>query len=243
MRRRERRLGFHAQRAWCSGGSRGPDDGVAVAERQAEADRPVDERAEAEVRTFLPAMCAAFFIRVSPASRSAKPACMNMTNMAATTTRRCWPRSRNRRLHPPPPLLANECRKPVAEAASPPEVATGPDGCSCVPGRRCPVALEAGCKPCRRPRSAAYFTPVRLASLVLTCSVFAGDHRGPTIGLLPSVRTLPERLRRDDGRRRDGVPRRLDPFGRPASSSRSGPGRRRLPNTSRTSAARLSPPV
>ncbi len=36
--------------------------------------------------TFLPAMCAAFFIRVSPASRKAKPACMNMTRTAATTT-------------------------------------------------------------------------------------------------------------------------------------------------------------
>ncbi len=31
-------------------------------------------------------MCAAFFIRVRPASRSANPACMNMTRMAATTT-------------------------------------------------------------------------------------------------------------------------------------------------------------
>src|SRR5439155_18080007 len=36
--------------------------------------------------TFLPAMWAAFFIRVSPASRKAKPACMNMTSTAATTT-------------------------------------------------------------------------------------------------------------------------------------------------------------
>ena len=31
-------------------------------------------------------MCAAFFIRVRPASRKAKPACMNMTRTAATTT-------------------------------------------------------------------------------------------------------------------------------------------------------------
>src|SRR6476620_6395344 len=38
------------------------------------------------MRTFLPAMWAAFFIRVSPASRKAKPACMNMTSTAATTT-------------------------------------------------------------------------------------------------------------------------------------------------------------
>ncbi len=38
------------------------------------------------MRTFLPAMCAAFFIRVSPASRKANPACMNMTRTAATTT-------------------------------------------------------------------------------------------------------------------------------------------------------------
>src|SRR6476659_6340790 len=36
--------------------------------------------------TFLPAMCAAFFIRVSPASRNANPACMNITRTAATTT-------------------------------------------------------------------------------------------------------------------------------------------------------------
>ena len=38
--------------------------------------------------TFLPAICAAFFIRVRPASRNAKPACMNMTRTAATTTQR-----------------------------------------------------------------------------------------------------------------------------------------------------------
>src|SRR5213082_1623670 len=39
-----------------------------------------------KIRTFLPAMWAAFFMRVSPASRKAKPACMNMTRMAVTTT-------------------------------------------------------------------------------------------------------------------------------------------------------------
>jgi hypothetical protein len=39
-----------------------------------------------KMRTFLPAMCAAFFIRVRPASRNAKPACMNMTRTAAMTT-------------------------------------------------------------------------------------------------------------------------------------------------------------
>src|SRR3982750_5017025 len=46
---------------------------------------------------FLPAMCPAFFIRVSPASRNAKPACMNMTRVAVMTTqivlaamRRSW---------------------------------------------------------------------------------------------------------------------------------------------------------
>src|SRR5437764_6225680 len=38
------------------------------------------------MRTFLPAMCAAFFMRVRPASRKANPACMNMTRIAATTT-------------------------------------------------------------------------------------------------------------------------------------------------------------
>src|SRR5437763_1281674 len=37
--------------------------------------------------TFLPAMWAAFFILVSPASRNAKPACMNMTSTAATRSR------------------------------------------------------------------------------------------------------------------------------------------------------------
>src|SRR3954471_13110916 len=31
-------------------------------------------------------MCPAFFMRVSPASRNAKPACMNITSTAATTT-------------------------------------------------------------------------------------------------------------------------------------------------------------
>src|SRR5437867_12665978 len=36
--------------------------------------------------TFLPAMWPAFFSRVSPASRKAKPACMNITRMAVTTT-------------------------------------------------------------------------------------------------------------------------------------------------------------
>src|SRR3954453_18123997 len=36
--------------------------------------------------TFLPAMCPAFFMRVSPASRNAKPACMNITSTAQTTT-------------------------------------------------------------------------------------------------------------------------------------------------------------
>src|SRR5438552_17361811 len=42
-------------------------------------------------------MCAAFFIRVRPASRNAKPACMNITSTAVTTTqivlaaiRRSW---------------------------------------------------------------------------------------------------------------------------------------------------------
>src|SRR5438094_398938 len=38
------------------------------------------------MRTFLPAMWPAFFIRVRPASRKAKPACMNITRMAVTTT-------------------------------------------------------------------------------------------------------------------------------------------------------------
>src|SRR5207249_1250947 len=38
------------------------------------------------MRTFLPAMWPAFFIRVSPASRNAKPACMNMTSTAVMTT-------------------------------------------------------------------------------------------------------------------------------------------------------------
>src|SRR5437588_5991910 len=39
-----------------------------------------------KIRTFLPAMWPAFFIRVSPASRKAKPACMNITSTAVTTT-------------------------------------------------------------------------------------------------------------------------------------------------------------
>src|SRR5918992_5201354 len=36
--------------------------------------------------TFLAAMWPAFFIRVSPASRNAKPACMNITRIAAKIT-------------------------------------------------------------------------------------------------------------------------------------------------------------
>src|SRR5215510_7359134 len=40
----------------------------------------------AKIRTFFAAMCPTFFIRVSPASRNAKPACMNMTSTAAMTT-------------------------------------------------------------------------------------------------------------------------------------------------------------
>src|SRR2546425_10457665 len=50
-----------------------------------------------KINTFLPAMCPAFFIRVRPASRNAKPACMNITSTAVTTTqivlaaiRRSW---------------------------------------------------------------------------------------------------------------------------------------------------------
>src|SRR5207245_1107612 len=39
-----------------------------------------------KMSTFLPAMWPAFFIRVRPASRNAKPACMNMTRIAVTTT-------------------------------------------------------------------------------------------------------------------------------------------------------------
>src|SRR5438876_8278744 len=49
------------------------------------------------MRMFLPAMWPAFFIRVRPASRKAKPACMNITSTAVTTTqivlaaiRRSW---------------------------------------------------------------------------------------------------------------------------------------------------------
>src|SRR5439155_19356960 len=38
------------------------------------------------MRTFLPAMWPAFFIRVRPASRKAKPACMNITSTAVMTT-------------------------------------------------------------------------------------------------------------------------------------------------------------
>src|SRR3954452_7503247 len=40
----------------------------------------------AKISTFLAAMWPAFFIRVRPASRKAKPACMNITSTAVTTT-------------------------------------------------------------------------------------------------------------------------------------------------------------
>src|SRR3954453_12632939 len=39
-----------------------------------------------KMSTFLPAMWPAFFMRVRPASRKAKPACMNMTSTAVMTT-------------------------------------------------------------------------------------------------------------------------------------------------------------
>src|SRR6185437_2750293 len=39
-----------------------------------------------KMRTFFPAMWPAFFMRVRPASRKAKPACMNITSTAVTTT-------------------------------------------------------------------------------------------------------------------------------------------------------------
>src|SRR3954453_7883362 len=42
--------------------------------------------ASAKIRTFFAAMWPAFFIRVSPASRNANPACMNITSTAAITT-------------------------------------------------------------------------------------------------------------------------------------------------------------
>src|SRR4051794_7025695 len=42
--------------------------------------------ASAKIRTFLAAMWPTFFIRVRPASRKAKPACMNITSTAAITT-------------------------------------------------------------------------------------------------------------------------------------------------------------
>src|SRR3954454_2310710 len=38
------------------------------------------------MRTFFAAMWPAFFMRVRPASRNAKPACMNITRIAVTTT-------------------------------------------------------------------------------------------------------------------------------------------------------------
>src|SRR3954462_15804685 len=38
------------------------------------------------INAFWPGLCAAFSTGVRPASRNAKPACMNMTRTAATTT-------------------------------------------------------------------------------------------------------------------------------------------------------------
>src|SRR6185295_4239777 len=40
----------------------------------------------AKMRTFFAAMWPTFFIRVRPASRNAKPACMKITSTAVTTT-------------------------------------------------------------------------------------------------------------------------------------------------------------
>jgi hypothetical protein len=54
--------------------------------------------------TFLPAMWAAFFIRVRPASRNANPACMNITSTAAMTTQRVFAAiTRSAVLTPSPP--------------------------------------------------------------------------------------------------------------------------------------------
>ena len=59
----------------------------------------------ANVSTFLPATCAAFFILVMPASRNAKPACMNITSTAATTTQMVFPAiTRSALLISPAPL-------------------------------------------------------------------------------------------------------------------------------------------
>ena len=68
----------------------------------------------AKIRTFLPAMWPAFFIRVRPASRNAKPACMNITRMAVTTTQIVDRRDEQivvlrHRLSPPPGSYRSGC--------------------------------------------------------------------------------------------------------------------------------------
>src|ERR1041385_6682528 len=42
--------------------------------------------ASAKIKTFFAATCPTFFIRVRPASRNAKPACMNITSTAVMST-------------------------------------------------------------------------------------------------------------------------------------------------------------
>src|SRR5215212_521995 len=61
--------------------------------------------------TFFAAMWPAFFIRVSPASRNAKPACMNITSTAAITTQTVEiPTSRS---------WSDTCRHPLEPRARP----------------------------------------------------------------------------------------------------------------------------
>src|SRR3954447_15954141 len=75
--------------------------------------------------TFLPAMWPAFFMRVSPASRNAKPACMNITRIAATTTqiveaatRRSWLDTRRLEARAGPAVVrARNGRRPAGAVA------------------------------------------------------------------------------------------------------------------------------
>ena len=62
-----------------------PDEVVAGAEADREADRPEHEEVIDRLMRIFPITAPAFFMRDSPTSSIAKPACMNRTRIAATT--------------------------------------------------------------------------------------------------------------------------------------------------------------
>src|SRR4051794_41741012 len=94
--------------------------------------------------TFLPAMWAAFFIRVRPASRNAKPACMNITSTAATTTQSVFAAIRRSEVfrRPPPATCRCGCASRAAPASPRRAVAAVVAAARCVRDRHGHVGGE-----------------------------------------------------------------------------------------------------